>query len=246
MNKSYQRAAEFYDLLSEEHWERRIPLIKSILSSVTNKSPLIVDIGAGTGAALKIVSQVLPKAIYIAYEPSLCMRVGLMNRLLLNPELRKKVTVCPASVATAHFPEQIDLVLVFGCLGHFSEEERHKLWQVLSQRLTHDGFALIDLMPINQPLSVPKSQIVNSNVGQNHYEIFMSGEPINESTMNWTMTYQVTSPFFETEIFSDNYQWQTFGLDKVKKEIKDFGLAMSVIGNSPIPMAKLFNSVNMR
>lgn len=134
MEDFYSPVAEFYDLVPRAHAEGEAALRK-ILAEVDPSAGPVVDIGAGTGRACRIVAEVLPSAKILACEPAPAMRAVLTHDVLADEDLRRRVTIVPEAAEAVVLPETISALVLFGVLGHIGAEGRRALWDRVLPRL---------------------------------------------------------------------------------------------------------------
>jgi len=237
----YTQSAEWYDILSEQHWSTRHASVRNALRMGCLSANRVLDIGAGTGQALTVIAELYPQAEIHAIEPSASMRIGLMARILADAQLRKQVTVHPVDIAQATLPTDIDVVLVCGCVGFFDEATRQALWPRLAKSLTPAGAVLVDVMPLDKPQSIPESQVASVQVGQHRYDIRLSGQPIeNDSeSIRWHMRFVQSDGTQPIRNFTIERNWRAFGLQKVLDEAGAAGFRAEPLTNSPVPAALL-------
>jgi len=237
----YTESAEWYDILSELHWRTRRSYVHDALHAACPDAKRVLDIGSGTGLALAIMAGLYPQAEIHAVEPSACMRIGLMTRILADAQLRKQVTVHPVDIAQATLPAEIDVALVCGCVGFFDDSTRRELWPRLAKALTPAGVVLVDVMPLDKPQTIPESQVASAEVGQHRYDIWLSGQPIeNDSeSIRWHMRFVQSDGTQPIRNFTIERNWRAFGLQKILDEAGAAGFRAEPLTNSPVPAALL-------
>lgn len=238
---AYTQSAEWYDILSAQHWRARNDSMLQTLRAARPDAQLVIDVGSGTGVALPLIAQAYPQADIHAIEPSASMRIGLMTRILADAHLRRQVTVHPHGIADATLPSGIDVALICGCVGFFDEATRKALWPRLAAALAPGGVVLVDVMPLDKPQPVPESRVASSDVGRHRYDIWLSGQPVEQEPelIRWHMRFEQHGG--ETQIRSVPIQrdWRAFGLDKIIDEAAGAGFASERLTNSPVPAALL-------
>lgn len=219
-----EATAEFYDLLASGMWDHFGPDVARELADVDPAAGPIIDVGAGTGIGLSYIHESVPTATIVAIEPSRAMRSIMHTRLALAPELLDVVTVVPFELCPSHVPDQIGGMVASAVLGHFDEMGRHSLWQLLADRLAPNAPAIIGVLPPTRPMSIPLTRYRALPVGDHVYEGWMSGEPIDERRMRWTMTYQVLHNDIALVEKTVRSVWTTSGPDDVESESRLYGL----------------------
>lgn len=235
----YVQSAEFYDLLSEPHWASRRESVLAALSPLADTAIEVLDIGAGTGCCVQLIAQALPKARIYAVEPSASMRIGLITRVLLDPDLRARVTICAEALQQASIPESLDLAVVCGCIGYFDREERAELWRRLAVSLKPQGAVLADVMPPDRPQDSPATRISSAEVGRDRYDIWLEGHPGRGDIMDWQMRFEVWRGDQIVRQFSTQREWHTFGIDQLMAEATELGFQATRLEDSPVPAAML-------
>jgi len=235
----YVQSAEMYDLLSEPHWISRRDSVCAALSPMAQMHGNVLDIGAGTGACVQIVAQMLPHVNIYAVEPSASMRVGLMARVLHDPDLRKRVTICAEPFQSALLPERLDLVVACGCIGYFDQEDRTNLWHRLSSHLAPQGSVLVDVMALDRPREFADTCIASTKIGAYCYDIWLDGHPGEGDIMRWKMRFEVRDNGQIVRQFSIERDWHAFGIDQLAAEAAEVGFVASPLKNSPVPAMML-------
>lgn len=100
---SYLVSAEYYDIMSELHWEKREAELKSLLVNLKCKAKVIIDVGSGSGKSLPLINNLFPDGHIHAIEPSRAMRIALMTRVMSNTALRNNVSIYPTTVDNLTF-----------------------------------------------------------------------------------------------------------------------------------------------
>ena len=67
---AYTQSAEWYDILSAQHWRARNDSMLQTLRAARPDAQLVIDVGSGTGVALPLIAQAYPQADIHAIEPS--------------------------------------------------------------------------------------------------------------------------------------------------------------------------------
>ena len=228
--------AEFYELLATAHWERTGLELAELLDGVDPTAGPIVDVGAGTGIGLPYLLAAVPDAEIHAIEPSKAMRAALHTRLALDASLRGRVTVDPRPVPEA-LPERACAVVLSAVLGHLSDDERRHLWRFVAERMPAGAPAIIELLPPHHPVAIPPTRYAAEPVGRFTYEGWQSGEPFDDRTMRWTMTYRVLdgdTPVAEHEATSLYRCWSP---DGIRHEVEPLGLTVTEHGDAVVVVA---------
>lgn len=218
--------AEFYDLLATAHWLEFGPQLRELLAPADPAHGPIVDVGAGTGVGLPYFLEAVPGAAILAIEPSKAMRTALHTRLALSSELRTATTVDPRPLADAALPDRAAAIVVSAALGHLTDEERSRLWRLVADRLPVGAPAVVEVLPPARSIVVPPTQYRALPVGEFVYEGWQQGEPVDDRTMRWTMTYRVMSGSDVVDEHRVTSTWRCFSVDDVRDEVAPFGLAV--------------------
>ncbi|CAM3703143.1 hypothetical protein VA7868_01467 [Vibrio aerogenes CECT 7868] len=232
-------SAEMYDILSEAHWQQRQPSFTETLRQMNAPSGNWLNIGTGTGLELSMIAKTIPDIHLFAIEPSAAMRVGLMTRLMMQPEIQHRVTVIADSFQDADLPSSFSAATVCGCIGFFDETDRAALWQRLARNICHDGAILVDTMMVDHPQRVETMKVGSKQIGQQTYEVYLQGEPGSQTMMHWTMTYKVIRNHQVQREFKIERDWRAFGIGQVIDEAAREGFSGEIIPSSPVPTAIL-------
>ncbi|HTF66363.1 MAG TPA: hypothetical protein VK638_27135 [Edaphobacter sp.] len=231
----YIQSAEVYDILSAPHWQARRESVRSALRAVQHLAGTILDVGAGTGTGLRIIADAVPNAMILALEPSASMRVGLMTKVLLDDELRRRVTVEACSIQEAMLPKELSAALVCGCIGYLDRGERLEMWQTLADRIVPEGLVLADVMMLDRPQAVTSTRVAGVDVGDLQYEMWVSGTPGDDDIMLWDMGCRILRHEQVLRSFHVVREWHTFGIGQLMEEAATVGFRGEVIKDSPVP-----------
>ncbi|NNE12104.1 MAG: DUF480 domain-containing protein [Ilumatobacter sp.] len=223
-----EATAEFYDLLATAEWESFGLQLLDLLDGVDPREGPIVDVGCGTGIGLPHLLAAVPGARIHGIEPSKAMRTALHARLADDASLRSVTTVDPRQFADAALPERACAIVVNAALGHLSDAERARLWRYIAEQMPAGAPAVIEVLPPSRPVTVPPTRYRAVEVGAYVYEGWQEGEPLDDRTMCWTMTYKVLDgsagpPVAEYRVRAP---WRCWSADDVRTEIKSYGLVL--------------------
>lgn len=216
--------AEFYDLLATTHWETFGLQLLDLLADADPAAGPIVDLGAGTGVGLQYLRAAVPGASILAIEPSRAMRAALHTRLHLDTDLCRVTTVDPRPWATAGLPPHASALVVSAALGHLDDADRDRLWRYIAEQMPVGAPAVIELLPPERPISIPRARYRELSVGSFTYEGWQRGEPVDERTIAWTMEYRVLDGDSVVAEYSVTSRYRCFGVDDVRAEIAPHGL----------------------
>lgn len=217
--------AEFYELLATAHWERTGLELLDLLDGVDPAAGPIVDVGAGTGIGLPYILAAVPDAEIHAIEPSKAMRTALHTRLVLEPSLRGRITVDPRPLAEA-LPERAAAVVLSAVLGHLSDGERSVLWRFVAERMPAGAPVVVELLPPHRPIVVEPTRYASLPVGRFVYEGWQAGEPADERTMRWTMTYRVLDGDTLVAEQAVTSHYRCWSSDDIRHEVEPLGLTV--------------------
>ncbi|WP_280255885.1 class I SAM-dependent methyltransferase [Nocardia wallacei] len=217
MEDFYSPVAEFYDLVPRAHAEGEAALRK-ILAEVDPSAGPVVDIGAGTGRACRIVAEVLPSAKILACEPAPAMRAVLTHDVLADEDLRRRVTIVPEAAEAVVLPETISALVLFGVLGHIGAEGRRALWDRVLPRLAPGAPVLVELLPVTRPMAMPKKDLAREQIGDLAYEGSIEAEPIGGDLIRITSTWRISGDAAPTRVVRNVSEWHTFGIDDLAVE----------------------------
>jgi uncharacterized protein YceH (UPF0502 family)/phospholipid N-methyltransferase len=225
--------AEFYELLATAHWERTGMELLELLGEVDPTEGPIVDVGAGTGIGLPYLRVAVPDADLYAIEPSKAMRTALHTRLLLDPSLRGCVTVDPRPLPEA-MPPRASAIVLSAVLGHLGETERTFLWRYAVDRMPPGAPLIVEILPPYRPIVVEPTLYNSVPVGRFTYEGWQAGEPADDRTMRWTMTYRVLDGDTRVSEQCVTSTYRCWSPDDIRREIAPFGLNMTEHGDAVV------------
>lgn len=194
------------------------PVLRSALTGLDTGHGPVVDIGAGTGLVTAAIAGILPTARIHSAEPSPNMRAVLTSRVFSDPDLRRRVTVLPEPAQEIPLPDSISAAVVFGVAGHIPRAERKELWRRLADRLPPGGIVLVELMGVDTPRPIPYVRMCREPLGDQVYEWWISGEPVGPETMRWRTQWRVFRDGEQVRTVDDEYDWETFGVDRLAEE----------------------------
>jgi uncharacterized protein YceH (UPF0502 family)/phospholipid N-methyltransferase len=225
--------AEFYELLATAHWERTGIELLDLLDGVDATAGPIVDVGAGTGIGLPYLRAAVPEAQLYAIEPSKAMRTALHTRLLLDPSLSGRVTVDPRPLAEA-MPERASAVVLSAVLGHLDDSERALLWRYAIEHMPAGAPLIVEILPPYRPIVVEPTLYKSLSVGRFTYEGWQSGEPADDRTMRWIMTYRVLDGDSLVSEQSVTSTYRCWSPDDIRREVEPYGLTMTEHGDAVV------------
>ncbi len=222
----YAVTAQFYDAVSVQAHEAVHARMAGVLAGRETGGYPIVDIGAGTGLTTQAIARALPDTEIFAIEPDAAMRPALMTRVCADADLRRRVSILPMSVLTAPLPPIISVAIASASLVHFSPQERNALWALFAERLSDDGYALIEIQcPVAE--DVAETRLTSACVGQVEYEAWAGARRIDTDRQQWRMTYITRIDGIEIDRQSTEFTCWTTSAEQVLAEAHAHGLAGS-------------------
>ena len=228
-----EATAEFYELLATAHWERTGLELIDLLDSVDPAAGPVVDVGSGTGIGLPYLSAAVPGADIVAIEPSKAMRTALHIRLALDPALRERVTVDPRPLAAA-LPGRASAIVLSAVLGHLTDGELDALWRFVAERMPAGAPAVVEVLPPHRPVVIPSTRYAAVPVGRFTYEGWQAGEPVDDRTMRWTMTYRVLDGDTVVAEQTVRSTYRCWSPDDVRAAVEPFGLTTTTHGDAVV------------
>ena len=175
----------------------------------------------------------MPDAELYAIEPSKAMRTALHTRLLLDPSLQGRVTVDPRPLAEA-MPERASAVVLSAVLGHLDDAERAVLWRYVVERMPTGAPMIVEILPPHRPIAVEPTLYKTLPVGRFAYQGWQAGEPADDRTMRWTMSYRVLDGETLVAEHSVVSTYRCWSPDDIRQEIEPYGLAMEEHGDAVV------------
>jgi len=226
----YGQAAEFYDLMSEQHWAQRKPLIAAALGECKPQAGPVVDVGAGTGLVVELIAQRLPTAQIVAVEPSAGMRAALATRLVCRSGLAQRTTIVAGMFDSVDLPPRFAGLCALGVLGHLTQAGRRSLFELLRSRLADSAPAVVDVFKETAPPLGVRLCIARRTVGDLRYETWSQGERGPDGSIHWMITYRVLRAAQVLREQPMLLQWSDVGLDTIREEAELTELAFRQLG----------------
>lgn len=225
----YSVTAQFYDAIATQ---QQVSVAREIATALEGLQPAgcpIVDIGAGTGLTTQVIAAALPEAEIIAVEPDAAMRAALMTRVCADPDLRRRVSILPASVLSAPLPPVLSAAVAGASLVHFDAHQRAQLWALLGARLAPTGRAVLEIQcPAAQDLA--EARIASSDVGQVTYEAWAGAQRLDDHRQRWRITYVARLHGAELDRQSTDYICWTLSAAQLLAEARGAGLVGEATG----------------
>jgi hypothetical protein len=161
---------------------------------------------------------------YVAIEPHPGLRTALLARIVDDDSPTSHVTVLAADVLTAQLPDRIAGLIAMNVIGHLNAEERGEFWQLLAQKLTHGGRAVLDIHPPTRPEGVPEAPMAQAQLGRLCYTGRASAEPAEPDAVTWTMSYTVSEGDQQVAELSASDHWDVVTPEQMAGELAPLGL----------------------
>jgi hypothetical protein len=190
----YDLNADIYDATALSYWPPIKDGLRRLLATPPPNTAAVIDVGAGTGLATVVLAKSSPGSEVIAVEPSAGLRVGLLARVVDDPDLRRRVTVLATDWASAagSLTSEVAKLTAINMIGHLDPHTRHKLWGFLAERLLPQGMAVIGLHPLTEPQVVPEQDFGGVQIGRLRYTGSGSAEPSGPGQVTWRLSWQVS------------------------------------------------------
>ncbi|MFG1796205.1 class I SAM-dependent methyltransferase [Nocardia sp. NPDC049149] len=173
----YGDAAEFYDIAGRPYWKPRATALANAMTPAAQTNSPIVDVGAGTGLVVEIVGAALADVPILAIEPSPAMRAALASRVQADPALARRVTIAATTLEETALPDRLGGVVACGVLGYLTPQDRHRLWQLLADRLAPGCRAVVDAAPFPATRTVRPIRVGAARFGECRHEIWLGSRP---------------------------------------------------------------------
>ncbi|MFE9655589.1 class I SAM-dependent methyltransferase [Micromonospora sp. NPDC006431] len=239
---SYAESGEFIDVLSQDAWRAlRTPVTEALRHTWPDQGP-IVDIGAGTGLGTLVAARAVPDAEVIAVEPSPILRAALLARVVVDEDLRRRVTVQATDAEGMALPARLGGVLAMNMIGHLAPDQRRQLWADLRPRLVPSAPLVVTLQPPSEPMTVPETSFGSVPIGRGSYEGSGGARPAGPDSVIWTMRYRVIDEdgAVERELVAE-YPWYVLSAQTLRHELAAAGYAVTT-GDMDVMVATPTNS----
>jgi SAM-dependent methyltransferase len=233
MVDQYEQSAEFIDVMMAPHWPSFGPPLARALRGTPGT---IVDVGAGGGHGTRVIAQAVPDVDIVAVEPSPALRAVLLARVSEDLGLRSRVTVLPEGVLEAVLPGSLGGVVAMNVIGHFAPAERHRIWDLIAERLLPGGRAVLNLQPPTEPVTVPEFRAAEVRIGRRRYECRGRAEPAGADRLTWHMTYRTYEGEELVGELTTSYAWWTLAEEGLKAELDEHGLGTTRTGPAELGM----------
>ncbi|MDA0567184.1 class I SAM-dependent methyltransferase [Streptomonospora sp. S1-112] len=226
----YAVSGQFIDIMIAGWWEHfGAAVAEAVRAMPADEAPLL-DAGAGGGWGTRLLATAHPTARVVAVEPSPVLRAVLLSRIAADDDLRSRVTVDGDDLLSARLPDRLAGVVAANLIGHFSPEERGRLWGDLAGRLVPGGSVLVNLAPPLEPARVERAQMSRVEVGTRTYLGWAEAEPAGEQRITWHMTYEVHEGDRLLTRDEVHYGWWTLTEQQLVAETATHGLATLLHG----------------
>ncbi|MQA07853.1 MAG: methyltransferase domain-containing protein [Pseudonocardiaceae bacterium] len=233
---AYLHVAEFYDLLSQPHWDHiATEMLTKALADVDPSIGPALDMGAGTGQATEVLAEALPDTQVIATEPSPAMRIALTSRVVHNSDLQPRITILPDRAQDVALPDRLCAVVGFGMIGYLDGAARAKLWGRLLDRLRPGAPIVLELMALSTAQQMAPARIARRTIGEQEYDVWMRGEPATPDLMRYASTFTVSRHGRVVRRLQLEQEWYTFGAEQLERET---GLPVRKLTNEIIVLTR--------
>lgn len=221
----YAPAAEFVEIALAADWEiHRAAIEQALRTAPTVPDAVVVDIGAGGGRGILLAARVLPQTPIVAIEPSAALRIALMSRLALDPDLQTRTTVLPTTLADARLPERWAAALVMNMAGHLEPDERRSLWTTAATHLLPGAPLVVTVQPPFSVQEVPETPFGEFHVGAHAIDVSGSARPDGPESVIWDIIYRVTGAGTPVREHRMAHRWYVQDLDTLLAELDAAGL----------------------
>lgn len=232
----YRDSAEYLDILIRDAWKSLGPLLTDVTRRSAPVEGRVIDIGAGSGVSTEVVARALPSAEVLAVEPSPALRAVLLAKLAGDADLARRVTVIDSAVQSAPLPERFGMVVAMNMLGHLDPESRRNLWEMLADRLSPAGCAVVNLQAPTSVEAVPDTRFCSVTVGRRTYEGWGSAEPTGTDSVTWRMRYRTLEGSTVLSERAVEYRWWVLSEAQLREELREHGLRLHRVGEHPIAL----------
>jgi hypothetical protein len=121
-------------------------------------------------------------------------------------------------------------------IGHFDPSERSTTWELLAERLTPGGRAVLNLQPPTEPVKVPEFQMADVRIGRRRYAGWGRAEPVGPDRLTWHMTYRT---YHDEELVRElkvSYVWWVFTERRLSEELAKRDLKLDRTGPAELGM----------
>lgn len=214
----YSASAEFYEMVAARHVRTSAGPLRAALAGVDPGLGPVVEIGAGTGRVTEVIAAALPSASIIAAEPSTPMRAMLTSRVFGQDALRRRVTVSAEPAQHLRLPDRVSAVVVFGVLGHLTQDERIALWRKLRAHVPPGAPIVVELMGTGAARAVPPFRMLRERIGEQTYEWWTRAEPVEGDVLRWETTWKVIRDGAVVRSTRDAYVWENLSVAGLAEE----------------------------
>ncbi|MFD1829305.1 class I SAM-dependent methyltransferase [Streptomyces desertarenae] len=230
MPDPYAASAPYIDPLIAGFWHGTSPALTAELKALAALSGPVVDLGAGSGRGVRVITSALPGVPVSAVEPSAAMRTALFARLADDPSLHSTVTVVDADAQSCELPGGLRAVVAMNVLGHLTPGQRRRLWARIAERLEPGGVLLVNNLPPHTPQTVPPARMGGFRAGEQDYEGWAQADPSGEERLTWRMTYRTLRDGRCVSETTVDHEWWTATDGELRAEWAEHRLTSRVAG----------------
>ncbi|MFT3715325.1 MAG: class I SAM-dependent methyltransferase [Gordonia sp. (in: high G+C Gram-positive bacteria)] len=227
MTDFYQSNAEYYGALTADWQAPTAAFVRKLIGKIDGG--VAVDFGSGTGAILPVLKDLGASELY-AVEPSEAMRAGLVATLATDHDLLAHTTVVRFGVPEAldRLPDVWSAAVMLNVIGHLDDDARAQLWSALGERLVPDGCFVVALQPPAAAVTIPWTDFGTVNIGRDQVRTRGRAEPIDDTSVNWTMEWTVLDADGNTvEQRTAEHTWRTLSVEDLTAEAAPHGLTVA-------------------
>ncbi len=221
MIDGYVEAAQYHDLLTAARNTAKVRALVEPLADSVERG--VLDIGAGTGAALVEAGRQAPKVPLYAVEPSTAMRTALYAKLVMDANLRARTTVYATTAERLELDGVADLALCLDTSPTFAPAYRPDIWERIHRALVPGGALLMDVPDLDEPVAMAVSELGRAKVGQHTLRGFCRGQPAGQRQW-WEFQYVLrdTEGELVSSTLAEYYTWPAKA-DEVAQELDAAG-----------------------
>ncbi|GAA0983781.1 class I SAM-dependent methyltransferase [Nocardiopsis tropica] len=239
----YTASAEFYEMVAARHVLTSAGPLRTALAGVDPAHGPVVEIGAGTGRITEVIAAALPHSPILAAEPSTPMRAMLTSRVVGKEDLRRRVTISAEPAQHLRLPDSVGAVVVFGVLGHLTQDERIALWRKLGEHVPPGAPIVVELMGTGTAKAIPPFRMLRERIGEQTYEWWTQAEPVEGDLLRWETTWKVLRDGEVVRSTRDAYMWENLSVARLAEEA---GMDGRLVGEPGLPGAPEIGVLTVR
>ncbi|OLT26608.1 hypothetical protein BJF79_43355 [Actinomadura sp. CNU-125] len=214
----YAVNAPYYDLIFPA--EARDALAGALRTLVPD-ARAVAEIGPGTGWFTEILAELADEVF--AVEPARIMRAALTTCLARVPHLADRVTVLPEDALTVRLPVQVDAVVMFNLVMHFSPSERQALWEHWARALVPGGLLLVEHQYPQRAEPVPAATVPGRALGRRRYDVVTRADVAGDDLVRWVNTYRTWDGDDLVSAETAEFDCHVVSAERLASELADAG-----------------------